>query len=227
MSCCRSDADRNSRVTIDRLQERQIEHTGLERSQFRIADDAEVKLTTFDFGGALTRHDIQSELDGAGAAVYMHGLSVSRHTQHVDNHTSIRHRVGPTISREEFRSIAGDQARTVFNGKVIVDEGADGTDSSQSNHNILLSEDAEINTKPELEIYADDVKCAHGATVGQLDERAVFYLQSRGISADDARHMLTRAFAASVLSHIDNQAVREYVDARLDQRIGQLVEMSE
>jgi Fe-S cluster assembly protein SufD len=118
--------------------------------------------------------------------------------------------------------VAG-KARCVFNGKVVVAEGADGTDSSQTNHNLLLSDRAEIDTKPELEIYADDVKCAHGATVGQLDESAIFYLRSRGLERQQARQVLTRAFAAESLSRLAVAAAHDYLAELLDERLETLV----
>ena len=139
--------------------------------------------------------------------------------QHVDNHTLVNHRVGPATSRQEYRGILTGQARAVWNGKALVFEGADGTDAEQANHNLLLTERAEINTKPELEIYAEDVRCSHGTTVGQLDERALFYLRSRGIREDDARRLLVHAFAAQTLDSIPVAAIRDQVADLLDLRL--------
>ena len=132
--------------------------------------------------------------------------------------------LGPAVSREEYRGILNGRARCVFNGKAIVHDGADGTDAEQSNHNLLLSATAEIDTKPELEIYADDVKCAHGATVGQLDKSALFYLRSRGLDPDEATQLLTRAFAARILAASPVAATHEYIAKITDRRLDALID---
>ena len=206
-----------------RVQDRHPGHSGVYRLQASLARDASIQHSCFDFGGALSRNDVVTNIKGTGAAVGLNGLYLAGGEQHIDNHTSIVHGVGPATSDEEYRGIVTGRAHCVFNGKVIVAEGADGTNSSQSNHNLLLSDRAEIDTKPELEIYADDVKCAHGATVGQLDRSALFYLQSRGLDHDQARQILTRAFAAGMLSSLSVPACHDFVNARLDRRLAKLV----
>ena len=193
------------------------------RRWVRIGQDAALRYTSIDLGGALVRNDVAVDLVAAGSDVVANGLYLASGSQHIDNHLRIDHRVGPARSRAAFRGILHGRSRCVFNSKAIVYKGADGTDAAQSNHNLLLSDKAEIDTKPELEIYADDVKCAHGATVGQLDEAALFYLRSRGIDADAASRMLTRAFAASVLGELAVAAAADYVAGRLDQRLDLLV----
>lgn len=212
-----------ARLEHVRIQSRSPGHTGVARITASLDRDAAFHHNSFDFGGALTRTDLVAGIDGPGADVSMNGLYLASGTQHVDNHTCIAHNVGPAKSREEYRGILAGRSQCVFNGKVIVAVGADGTDSGQSNHNLLLSDRAEIDTKPELEIYADDVKCAHGATVGQLDETALFYLRSRGIDPDSARQMITRAFAAETLGALSVEACREYLEALLDERLRELV----
>ncbi len=207
-----------------RLQNRQDEHSGVNRFRSLLAQNAVLHHNSFDFGGALSRNDVVAEIAGTGANVRLNGLYLSSGRQHIDNHTSIIHGVGPSQSEEEYRGILGGRSQCVFNGKVFVAEGADGSDSSQSNHNLLLSERAEIDTKPELEIYADDVKCAHGATVGQLDRSALFYLRSRGFSEGQARKILTRAFAEGTLSSLSIDACREFVATALDRKLSQLVD---
>ena len=144
--------------------------------------------------------------------------------QHIDNHTRVEHRVGPAISHEEYRGILSGRSRCVFNGQAVVFEGADGTDANQENHNLLLSQHAEIDTKPELEIYADDVKCGHGATVGQLDDAALFYLRTRGLDKDEARRLLTQAFAAGILSKLSIEECRDYLVEELKVRLAELVD---
>lgn len=168
------------------------------------------------FGAALSRHDVNAVLDGAGARLLLNGLSVLAGRQHVDYHTTIDHARPHCESHELFNGILGDYARGVFNGRIIVRPGAQQTDSKQTNNNVLLSETARADSQPQLEIYADDVKCTHGATIGPLDPNALFYLQTRGVGPDAARQLLTYGFAADVVSRIDVPEVRE----RLDHLVG-------
>lgn len=212
-----------SRVDHVRIQVRDREHAGVNRVAATLAGDAEFHHNSFDFGGSLTRNDVIADIGGRGAAVSLNGLYLASGNQHIDNHTSILHSVGPATSAEEYRGILGGRSQCVFNGKVVVSEGADGTDSRQTNHNLLLSDRAEIDTKPELEIYADDVKCAHGATVGQLDKTALFYLRSRGLDSEQARQVLTRAFAAGTLAELTIEACRDHLAELLDSRLEVLV----
>jgi Fe-S cluster assembly protein SufD len=212
-----------SRVDHVRIQSRDREHAGVNRVAATLAADAEFHHNSFDLGGSLTRNDVIANIAGRGAAVSLNGLYLASGTQHIDNHTSILHTVGPANSAEEYRGILGGRSQCIFNGKVVVSEGADGTDSRQSNHNLLLSDRAEIDTKPELEIYADDVKCAHGATVGQLDKTALFYLRSRGLDSEQARQVLTRAFAAGTLAELTIDACHDHLAALLDSRLEALV----
>ena len=137
----------------------------------------------------------------------------------MDNHTALDHAQPQTRSREFYKGVLDGKAAGVFNGKIIVRPGAQKTDAIQSNKNLLLSAEASINTKPQLEIYADDVRCTHGATVGQLDEEAVFYLRTRGIPRDTARELLTFAFAADVLGRMKVTAVREQLERELLRRL--------
>ena len=210
-----------------RIQNRDAAHAGVSRFESRLQPGASLSHNSFDLGGALTRNDTIADIRGAGASVDLNGLYLASGDQHIDNHTAILHGVGPAASNEEYRGILAGRSRCIFNGKVVVAEGADGTDSSQTNHNLLLSDRAEIDTKPELEIYADDVKCAHGATVGQLDESALFYLRSRGFDVKQARQLLTRAFAAELLSRLPVDAAREYLGAVLDNCLEALTEEQE
>ena len=137
------------------------------------------------------------------------------------------HETGPAVSEQNYRGILNGRARCVFNGKAEVLKGADGTDAGQSNHNLLLSRLAEIDTKPELEIYADDVKCNHGATVGQIDTTALFYLQSRGIGADEAKRMVMQAFVAEIADAIAVNGCANYVTAILQQRLDEILDDQE
>lgn len=166
------------------------------------------------FGGALTRVDIDVNLNGRGARCRLNGLFVADGEQHVDHHTRVEHRVGDTHSAELYRGILDGRSRGVFNGKVLVARDAQQITAQQTSNNLLLSRHAEIDTKPELEIYADDVSCTHGATVGELDASALFYLRSRGVSAADARALLTYAFAQKVVDEIPLPGVRRWLETR-------------
>ncbi|MBT6211557.1 MAG: Fe-S cluster assembly protein SufD [Woeseia sp.] len=212
-----------SKLDFLRLQNHALDHISTNRFVANIDKDATFTHNNFDFGGDLTRNDIVAIIEGAGASVNLAGLYLASGAQHIDNHTRVEHRVGPAVSHEEYRGILNGKSRCVFNGQAVVFEGADGTDANQANHNLLLSDQAEIDTKPELEIYADDVKCSHGATVGQLDETALFYLRSRGLDTTEARRLLTQAFAANILNLLAIDEAREYVKLQLDERVASLL----
>ncbi len=162
-------------------------------------------------GGQLVRSDINTSLDAEGAATLFNGLYLINGRQHMDTHTRINHMVPNTKSEEAYRGILDDNARGVFNGRVYVAPHAQKTEAYQSNDNLLLSGKAEIDTKPELEIYADDVVCSHGATVGQLDQHAMFYLRSRGIEEEAARGLLLYAFAEETIERMELPAMREWL----------------
>jgi Fe-S cluster assembly protein SufD len=159
-------------------------------------------------GGALVRNDVNTTLGAPGAECALNGLYIAGGRQHVDNHTSIDHAASHCTSRETYRGVLDDRARAVFNGKIVVRPDAQKTDARQTNKNLLLSDEATIDTKPQLEIFANDVKCTHGATVGQLEEDAVFYLRSRGIGRKEARSILTYAFVCDVLAEMSVESVR-------------------
>ena len=203
--------EQGSRLTLYRLQEHATEHFHTELMQVRLARDANVKLGYVDLGGRLVRNDLRVELAEPGGACDVSGVFIAAQGQHVDNHTRIDHIAPHTTSDEAFRGIVGERGRGVFNGKVVVHRGAQGTDARQSSDNLLLSERSEVDTKPELEIYTDDVKCAHGATVGELDAGQLFYLRSRGIDEETARGLLVFAFANELLRRIDVPQLRDRV----------------
>jgi Fe-S cluster assembly protein SufD len=171
------------------------------------------------FGARLARHDIRVRLTGPGAEVTLNGLYLARARQHVDHHLRVDHLVAHTTSREEYRGVLNDHARGVFNGKVVVHPDAQKSSAHQSSRNLLLAATAEADTKPELEIYADDVKCSHGATVGQLDAAALFYLRSRGIDLDTARSLLVYAFADDIMARIALPALRRRLEADVLSRL--------
>ena len=162
-------------------------------------------------GGTLVRNDVNAVLNGEGAEVTLDGLYVETGDQHVDNHTLIDHAQPHCSSREVYKGILDGKSKGVFNGSVIVRKDAQKTDARQTNKNLLLSGEAEINTKPQLEIFADDVKCSHGATIGQIDQESIFYLRSRGISLESARSILMYAFANEVLDRIKIEHLRSRI----------------
>ncbi len=162
--------------------------------------------------GAIVRNDAQALLDGEGIECTLNGLYLASGRRLVDNHTTIHHAQPHCSSHELYKGILNGAARAVFNGKIIVAIDAQKTDAKQSNKALLLSEDAQINTKPELEIFADDVKCTHGATVGQLDEDALFYLRARGLGLEQARNVLVHAFACDLLNRIAIAPIREQLE---------------
>ncbi|MFQ5738420.1 MAG: Fe-S cluster assembly protein SufD [Acidobacteriota bacterium] len=175
-------------------------HIGLHQvSQGR---DSRYVTHAIDVGAAVARNDLTCVLNGEGGLAGLNGLYLLNQNQHLDNYTTLEHAKPHCDSRELFKGILDDRARGVFRGRIIVREGAQKTDSKQTNDNLLLSDSALVNTKPQLEIYADDVKCTHGATIGQLDETALFYLRSRGIPETAARSLLVYAFASEVIDHI-------------------------
>jgi Fe-S cluster assembly protein SufD len=213
----------NCHVKHVRLQDRRIGHVQTSRTSIAVGRDSTLTMAGFDLGGGLIRNDIDIDLSQTGASVVFDGLYLAGDGQHIDNHTRVDHRVGPAASSQEYRGILNGKCRCVWNGKAVVHEGADGTDASQANHNLLLTEKAEVDAKPELEIYAEDVKCSHGTTIGQLDESSIFYLRTRGLSEQHARQVLTFAFAADIVNRSPVDAFRDTVSAAVESRLAELI----
>lgn len=189
----------------------QAHHLGLVDAE--LAESCRLVQHSIALGGRLARHDIRVRLAAAGAETVLNGLYLARERQHVDHHTRVDHLVPHTASDEHYRGVLDGHARGVFNGKVIVHPQAQKSTAHQSNRNLLLAPTAEVDTKPELEIYADDVQCSHGATVGQLDAASLFYLRSRGIDAETARGLLVYAFADDVIARVGVPALRRRLEA--------------
>ena len=177
--------------------------------------NAVVKSRAVTLGGKLVRNDIVGVLGGEGAHVALDGVYLVDGDRLVDNHTTIDHAVPNCTSHELYKGILDGKAKAVFNGRIIVREDAQKTDSKQTNRALLLSDDAVINSNPQLEIFADDVKCTHGAAIGQLDEEAMFYLRARGLTEKDARHMLIHAYAGEVLQGITVESLRQQLEREL------------
>lgn len=212
-----------ARLDLVQIQQRDPTHLGISRISAQLQRDTIFNHSAFDFGSAMARNDVVIDIVGPGASANVNGLYLATDEQHIDNHVHVIHGVGPATSSQDYRGILSGRSRCVFNGKAVVLAGADGTDANQSNHNLLLSEKAEIDTKPELEIYADDVKCAHGVTVGQLDDAALFYMRTRGLAEDDAKRLLTRAFASGMLSALTIDECHDYISDAIDQRLDELI----
>jgi Fe-S cluster assembly protein SufD len=201
-----------ARLEHYRLQESSAEAFHLGVLAARLERDARFESHNLSVGGRIARLDLEADLVGSGAHAGLNGLYVVRERQHADSHIRVDHTVPRCTSDLLYRGVLAGKSRAVFNGKAIVHPGAAGTDARQSNANLLLSPEAEVDTKPELEIYADDVKCAHGATTGQLDTNALFYLRSRGVDAETARSLLTFAFADTVLARMPLAPLRRHAE---------------
>ena len=180
------------------------------------ARDSQFNSFTFDNGGGIVRTDLHTKLQAENARCQLYGVYLVKNKQHIDNHTIIDHLSSHTYSTEHYKGIIADQARAVFNGRVYVAPHAQKIVSKQHNANLLLSKQAEIDTKPELEIYADDVQCAHGATVGQLDNDMIFYMTTRGISEIEARQLLTHGFIREMFEFINDSEIKQLFNQQLE-----------
>jgi len=205
-------ANDGARLAHYKLQQESLRGFHVGYLSARQQQDSQIESHSIALGGALVRNDIDVELAAPGAHITLNGLYMAGGAQHVDNHTLVHHARPHTSSEEDYRGVLNDRARGVFNGKVVVHKQAQKTSAHQANANLLLSDDAEIDTKPELEIYADDVKCSHGATIGQLDENMLFYLRARAIEEDTARSLLTFAFADAIIKQISLAPIRERLE---------------
>ncbi|HLF96854.1 MAG TPA: Fe-S cluster assembly protein SufD [Methylococcaceae bacterium] len=211
----------NAHLTLTKLQcdsERAWHFGG---NYLRQGKSSVFKHHNFAFGGLLARTEVHTRLD-EGAACELNGLFVADGQRHLDNHVRVEHGEPRAVSRETYKGIATGHARGIFQGRVVVHEQAQKSDAAMNSRNLLLSAEAEIDAKPQLEIYADDVKCSHGVTVGQLDEESVFYLQSRGLSDTEARGLLTFAFANEMATKLSHAGMRALVEAQLSAKLAPL-----
>ncbi|MGQ0587447.1 MAG: SufB/SufD family protein [Gammaproteobacteria bacterium] len=208
----------NASLTLYRIQQPGAGTNLISRLDARVGRDARLTCVGLYAGGALVRNDLNVALEAPGASAELHGVLAPAAGEHLDVHTRLDHRAPHGTSRETFRCLVPAKARAIFNGKVIVHEGAQKTDSEQHVDSLLLAPGAEVNAKPELEIYADDVKCAHGATCGQLDEEALYYLRTRGLDLPSARGLLLSTFANAVLDRIEFAPARELAARQIAER---------
>ena len=217
------DAGERSELQIYRLQQQGATSFQIERIEAALAREARLVVRDASLGASLARLDLRARLEGQGASAELTGLFLADGTRHLDTQARVEHATSGTASMQDYRGIAAGRGRGVINSKVVVDAGAQKSVSRQTSRNLLLGAGAEIDTKPELEIHADDVQCHHGATTGQLDPAALFYLRARGFDERAARNALTRAFAGPVLSRIELEAFARTVHAEFDSRLDGLL----
>ncbi|MGB0580969.1 MAG: Fe-S cluster assembly protein SufD [Limisphaerales bacterium] len=216
--------DENASVEHTKFQEMNHESFHVATIQAQLARSSRFTSHSISTGARIARNNINLVMNGEGIECTLNGLYLVGGKQLVDHHTLADHAMPHCDSHEFYHGILGDQSRGIFNGKIFVREDAQKTDAKQSSRAILLSDQATVNAKPQLEIYADDVKCTHGATVGQLNEEAIFYCRSRGIDETSARRMLTHAFAGEVIDRVSIEPVREHLEALIWDRLEELIE---
>lgn len=214
-------ADESTVVDHIKLQEESINAFHIARMEVNQERNSNFSSHLISIGAALTRNDFNSRFNDESGECTLNGLYMIEGNQLFDAHTLIDHAMPHCNSHEHYKGILNDKSRGVFNGKVIVRPDAQKTNAFQQNNNILLSNDALVNTKPQLEIFADDVKCSHGATIGQLDEEARFYLKSRGIGEEASRAILLHAFASDVITSIKTESLRNYLEKIITERFNQ------
>jgi Fe-S cluster assembly protein SufD len=212
----------NAHVYHVRIQDESTEAFHVSMIEAHVENDSTFRTHTFSFGGKLVRNHVNIVMNGSNANVTMNGLSVLDGNQHVDNTTLLDHAKPHCESLELYKGIYGGKSQGVFSGTIIVREDAQKTNAIQSNRSILLSNEAQVNTKPQLKIWADDVKCTHGATIGQLDDDALFYIQSRGVGKKEAKMMLVQAFAGEIISTLKDDLIKDELHERLMEKLSQI-----
>lgn len=210
----------NSRLDFYSIQNDKGNRYQFSQTEIYQKRSSRVNTYTFNLQGKLVRNNLHLIIDGEGVESHMYGLYLLGGSTLADNHTVVDHKKPNSLTNELYKGILDDSSRGVFNGKIYVRPLAQKTNAFQANRNILLSNTATVNTKPQLEIWADDVKCSHGCTTGQLDEEALFYLRARGIDKDSARAMLLYAFAGEVTDKISHDGLRKYIDMSVSERLG-------
>ncbi|MEZ4752108.1 MAG: Fe-S cluster assembly protein SufD [Bdellovibrionota bacterium] len=211
--------EKGAELSICRIQAEGSGCSHLNYSKVNVGESARFESKVFSCGAGVSRNEIEVELSGKYAYCSLEGLYIGSENQCLDNRTVIDHQVEDGTSREFYKGILDDKARGAFSGKVLVESGAQRTDSEQNNRNLLLSDDAEADAKPQLEIYADDVKCSHGATVGQLDSDQIFYLRARGIGEAEARALLTAAFAMDLVEAVSRDDIRKILERQVSKKL--------
>lgn len=210
----------NAIFTLEKVQNETEGNYHIATDQVAQDKDSTFTINTITLDGGLVRNNLNIAVNGQNCTTNLNGGYILKGKQHVDNHTVVDHRVANCISNELYKGVMDENSTAVFNGKVFVRKDAQKINAFQSNRNVLLSDNASVNSKPELEIYADDVKCSHGSTTGQLDEDAIYYLRARGLSKKSAIQLLVSAFITEVIEKIENEDVKNYVFNRLKERFG-------
>lgn len=208
----------NASCEYVKLQLENQEAVGVDRTEIHQGKDTNVQMFTITLGGGWTRNNLHFHLKGQNTSSVLNGLSMLDNDQHVDNHTLVDHFEANGYSEELYKAILDDDASSAFRGKIHVHPDAQKTNAYQTNRNVLLSNTASINTKPQLEIYADDVKCSHGATTGQMDEDALFYLQARGIPLKQAKQLMVYAFAGETIEKMKLEPVANFINQLIEKR---------
>lgn len=214
----------NANLTHYRVQRDAADAFHVGTTEISLGAGSRYDSTNINLGGAISRHDIDVKFTAEGGEAFVDGLYMLGGTQHADTHSIIDHLVPNCISHQTYKGVLNDKSRAVFNGKVFVRENAHGTDAQQSNKNLLLSNEARVDTKPQLEIFNDDVKCSHGATVGQLEEEELFYLLTRGLPETLARNLLTYGFAEEIINKIGIESIKKDLDATVLNRLNTKLE---
>ncbi|MGE0561275.1 MAG: Fe-S cluster assembly protein SufD [Flavobacteriales bacterium] len=208
----------NAQFEYNKLQDKTQDNYNISTEQVYQQANSNFIINTVTLNGALVRNNLNIEVDASNCETNLSGLYLGQNNDHIDNHTIVDHKKPHCNSNEVYKGVLDNTSTGVFNGKVFVRRDAQKTNAFQANNNILLSDDAVVNSKPELEIYADDVKCSHGSTTGQIDEEAIFYLQSRGVSRKGALNLMINAFAKDSLEKIGISAFQEYIDSQIEKR---------
>ena len=209
----------NTHLEYNKIQDKKETNFSVVTEQVYQEANSNFTINTAIFNGALVRNNLNIEVDASNCETNLNGLYLGKNKDHIDNHTVVDHKKPHCNSNEVYRGVLDDESTGVFNGKVFVRQDAQITNAFQQNNNILLSDNATANSKPELEIYADDVKCSHGSTTGQIDEEAIFYLQSRGISKKGALKLMINAFAKDALERISIETLHEYIDTKIEEEL--------
>ena len=209
----------NAEVNYAYLQLETKTSTSINYVEARLQKDARYHITTVTLDGKLVRNNVNAYMDGENALATLNGLYIGKDSNHIDNHILVDHRVPNCNSHQVYKGVLDDESTGVFNGKIFVQKDAQKTNAYQSSKAVLLSDDASMNSKPQLEIFADDVKCSHGAAIGQVSKNELFYLLARGIDKDTARGILTYAFANGIINDIKVPELRAYLDDKLKERL--------
>lgn len=212
--------EEGAKIVGDKIQNQDETSLSVSSEFIQQARDAHFALNTITLNGVFVRNNVDVDILGENGETHLNGAYILKDKQHIDNHTFITHYASNCFSNETYKGVMDGESTAVFNGMILVKPNAQRIDSYQSNGNVLLSETATVNSKPELEIYADDVKCSHGSTTGQLDDDAIFYLRARGISERNAKALMVTAFIDEVLQKINNEEIINYLHDVLNERYG-------